>query len=338
MHSNLSRLGLGCYPLGGGYGTVAEEEAVATVDTALEHGWTLLDTAEAYLESEARLGSILRGRRDRVFLATKVFPCEAYSYANMRRALDNSLRKLQTDRIDLYQLHGPQDWVMAFDDSPTIDELGANLRRLLDSGDILNVGVCNLPVSTLQALSEQVPLFSTQNLLSILDREGGDDGIHLPVEQEILPWAHANDVAFLAFSPLARGLLADNLDPDRTFPVDDERHFLPRFDPANYPEWVALAHRLQAWANDHGRSLVHLAVAWTLSVPGVTSTLIGAKSARQIEAIAGADSWLLSPSELVEIEGVVATLPESAHGTKSIVWDHFPASALAGMSDRRHGR
>lgn len=337
MTGELSRLGLGCYPLGGGYGTVADEEAAATVDAALAHGWTLLDTAEAYLESEARLGKILQGRRDRVFLATKVFPCEAYSYANMRRALDNSLRKLQTDRIDLYQLHGPQDWVMAFDDSPAVDELGANLRRLLDSGDILNVGVCNLPVVTLKALNAQVPLFSTQNLLSILDREGGDDGIHLPVEQEILPWAHANGVAFLAFSPLARGLLADNLDPSRTFPPDDERHFLPRFGPATYPDWVALAHRLQAWANDHGRSLVHLAVAWTLSMPGVTTTLIGAKSPRQIEAISGAETWTLSPSDLAEIEAIVATLPESAHA-KSIVWDHFPASALAGMSDRRHGR
>jgi aryl-alcohol dehydrogenase-like predicted oxidoreductase len=227
---------------------------------------------------------------------------------------------------------------MPFADSPTVDELGAGLQQLLDSGDILNVGVCNLPVSTLEALNSRVPLFSTQNLLSILDREGGEDGIHLPVEQEILPWAAQNDVRFLAFSPLARGLLADNLDPRRTFPPDDERHFLPRFDPLTYPEWVALAHRLQAWANDHGRSLVHLAVAWTLSTPGVTTTLIGAKSPRQVESIVGADSWVLTQSDLLEIESIVETLPESAHAAKSIVWDHFPAEALGGMSDRRHGR
>jgi aryl-alcohol dehydrogenase-like predicted oxidoreductase len=337
MAKALSRLGLGCYPLGGGYGPVADDEAKATVDAALASGWTLLDTAEAYLESEARLGHILQGRRDGVFLATKVFPCQAYSFANMRRALDNSLRKLQTDRIDLYQLHGPQDWVTAFADSPSTEELADSLNRLLASGDILNVGVCNLPEPALQALNERVPLFSTQNLLSILDREGGDDGIHLAVEQEILPWARAHDVAFLAFSPLARGLLSDNLDPNRVFSPDDERYFLPRFSPEVYPDWVALAQRLQDWAKDHGHSLVHLAVAWTLSVPGVTSTLIGAKSPQQIEAIAGAESWVLSPQDLNEIEDLVATLPESAQAAKSIVWDHFPPSALAGMVEKRHG-
>lgn len=337
MAGGLSRLGLGCYPLGGGYGPVSDEEARATVDVALSSGWTLLDTAEAYLESETRLGDILRGRRDSVFLATKVFPCEPYSYRAMRQALDNSLRKLKTDRIDLYQLHGPQDWVMPFPDGPSIEELGDNLQRLLDSGDILNVGVCNLPVETLEGLNSRVRLFSTQNLLSILDREGGDDDIHLPVEQEILPWCLSNDVGFLAFSPLARGLLSDNADPTRTFSPDDERHFLPRFSPEVYPEWVALAHRLQAWANDHGRTLVHLAVAWTLSVPGVTSTLIGAKTPGQIEAIAGADTWILSAEDLREIEDIVLTLPASARDAKSIVWDHFPASALAGMVHKRHG-
>lgn len=336
MTRSLSRLGLGCYPLGGGYGPVSDAEAQATVDTALSSGWTLLDTAEAYLDSEVRLGQILKGRRDAVFLATKVFPCESYSYRNMRRALDNSLRKLQTDRIDLYQLHGPQDWVMPFPDSPTLDELGDSLQRLLDSGDILNVGVCNLSVETLQGLNDRVRLFSTQNLLSILDREGGDDGIHLPVEQEILPWCVRNDVGFLAFSPLARGLLSDNADPKRVFAPDDERHFLPRFSPEVYPDWVHLAHKLQAWANDHGRTLVHLAVAWTLAVPGVTSTLIGAKSPKQIEAIAGADTWELSAQDLLEIEGIVDTIPASARDAKSIVWDHFPASALAGMVRKRH--
>jgi aryl-alcohol dehydrogenase-like predicted oxidoreductase len=142
---------------------------------------------------------------------------------------------------------------------------------------------------------------------------------------------------FIAFSPLSRGLLADDLDPTRTFGPDDERHFLPRYRPGVYQEYVALARRLQGWAADHGRTLVQLAVAWTLARPGVTNTLIGAKSPAQVTAVAGADTWALSPVDLAEIDSIVATLPPQAAAAKMIVWDHFPPEALAGLRRRRHG-
>ena len=126
--------------------------------------------------------------------------------------------------------------------------------RLVESGRVRHVGVCNLPLSTIEALAAHVELFSTQNLYSLYDR-GGDDPIHLPVSAEILPWTRDHGVRFLAFSPLARGLLGAGLDPARTFPPDDERHFLPRFQPDVYPHWARLSNRLEAWAADHGRSL-----------------------------------------------------------------------------------
>jgi aryl-alcohol dehydrogenase-like predicted oxidoreductase len=331
----LSRLALGCYPLGGGYGHVARSEAEATIDAALDAGWTFFDTAEAYLESEVVLGETLRSRRDRVFLATKVFPCEPYRLANITVALDNSLRRLQTDVIDLYQLHGPQDWVVSFPDAAAVDEIAAALGALLDSGKVRHVGVCNLPLATLEELQRSIPLFSTQNLYSLYD-QGGSDAIHLPVGDVIRPWAAAHDVNFFAFSPLARGLLGARLDPNRTFPPDDERHYLPRFQPEVFPEWARLSNRLESWALDHGRSLPELAVAWTLAANGVTSTLIGAKTASQVEALAGAESWHLGADELAEIDALLATLPPQAAEAKSIVWDHFPPEAVAGMRDRRH--
>lgn len=228
----MSRIALGCYPLGGGYGGVSEREARATIDAALEAGWTFLDTAEAYLDSEERLGRILAGRRDSVFIATKAFPSETYTYEHLSAALDRSLARLQTDRIDLYQLHGPEDWVLHFDEETPLEELAETLTRLRESGKALRIGVCNLDGETLRTLAERSDLFSTQNLYSLLDRGDEDDPLHLPVERDIIPTAASLGLAFLAFSPLSRGLLADDLNPHRTFAPDDERHFLP---PASSP-------------------------------------------------------------------------------------------------------
>lgn len=332
----MSRIALGCYPLGGGYGGVSEREAAATVDAALEAGWSFLDTAETYLDSEERLGRILAGRRDRVFLATKAFPCETYTYEHLSTALERSLARLQTDRIDLYQLHGPEDWVVRFDDETPLDALADSLTRLRESGKALRIGVCNLDGPTLRALSERTELFSTQNLYSLLDRGQEEDPIHLPVEREIIPTAAHLGLAFLAFSPLSRGLLADDLDPRRTFAADDERHFLPRYQPDAYPHFVDLAHRLQSWAANHGRSLAQLAVAWTLANPDVSSSLVGAKSPKQIAAIADAEDWRFDAHELMEIDEIVATLPPTAHAVKSIVWDHFSPEALGRLRDRRY--
>ncbi|MBA3735630.1 MAG: aldo/keto reductase [Actinobacteria bacterium] len=332
----MPRIALGCYPLGGGYGGLNEKDARYTVDAALDSGWRFLDTAETYLDSEERLGRILQGRRDEIFLATKAFPCETYSYEHLSAALDGSLTRLQTDWVDLYQLHGPEDWVATFGEKTALDELGDSLTRLRHSGRTLNVGVCNLDAETLVSLSRRAQLFSTQNLYSLLDRGEEDDPAHLPVETEIIPTAKKLGIAFLAFSPLSRGLLADNLERGRTFRDDDERSSLPRFQPAVYPHYVEVAHSLQAWAADHGRSLVQLAVAWTLANPGVTSTLVGAKSAAQVRAISGAESWLLSASDLAEIDGILSTLHPDAQAAKMIVWDHFRPEFFSRLRDRRY--
>jgi len=332
-----SRLGLGCYPLGGGYGTVDDSAARRTVDAALDAGWTFLDTAETYLESEERLGAILEGRRDRVFLATKAFPSEPYTYANLSVAVASSLRRLRTDHIDLYQLHGPQDWVTSFPDSPSTEEIADALVRLKADGKVRDVGVCNQPPDVLATIHARAGLYSTQNLYSMLDRGAEDDPLHLPVERRIIPFAREHGLRFIAFSPLSRGLLADGLDPARTFGPDDERHFLPRYQAGVYEHYVALSRALQAWAQDHGRSLVQLAVAWTLARPGVTNTLIGAKRPEQVQAVVGADSWTLSATDLAEIDAIVASLPAEAAAARMIVWDHFPPEALAGLRRRRHG-
>jgi aryl-alcohol dehydrogenase-like predicted oxidoreductase len=333
--TTLSPLALGGYALGGGYGAVSEADARSTIDAALEAGWTAIDTAETYLDSEERLGRILRGRRDRVFLAAKAFPCESYSRRNLEAALDATLRRLGTDRVDLYQLHGDEDWVQPFGPTP-IDELAETLDGLRRSGKALHVGVSNFAVERLDALAQRTTVFSTQNLYSLIDRGHDTDRLHLDVEGTILPYAVRHGIAVLAYSPLSRGLLADDLDPARTFAPDDERHFLPRYQKGVYAHYVALAHRLSAWARQRGHTLTQLAVAWTLRHPAVTTTIVGAKRPEQVAAVAGAERWHLEEAEIAEIDAIVDELPAVAKAAKMTVWDHFDTAVLDRLVARRH--
>jgi len=336
LPSTWSRLSLGCYPLGGGYGDVDEDAARATVDAALDCGWTLIDTAEAYLDSEDRLGRILEGRRDRVFLATKAFPCDSYSYEHLEAALDGSLRRLRTDRIDLYQLHGREDWVYPY--GPTeLEEVADALTRLRRSGKAVHVGVSNFPVEMLDELASHTTVFSTQNLYSLIDRGDEPDKLHLAVEKEILPYARERGIAVLAYSPLSRGLLAEGLDPTHVFPENDERHFLPRYQPGIYEHYVTLADRLASWAHDYGTTLPKLAIAWTLQHPAVTATIVGPKRPEHVYAVAGADELRLDAAQLNELDQIVDTLPPAARAARMVVMDHSTEESHEWIRLRRGG-
>jgi aryl-alcohol dehydrogenase-like predicted oxidoreductase len=331
----MSRLALGCYPLGGGYGSVSEDQARETVAAALDAGWTFLDTAETYLDSEERLGRILGNRRDAVFLATKVFPCEPYSAENLVAAAEAALRRLNTDRIDLLQLHGPEDWVI--DDPPTpVDEIAEALDGLRKSGKALRFGACNVSVDFVAELHERVGLFSLQDLYGILDAGVDEDLPNMPSVSRKLDYAEDHGVRFLAYSPLARGLLSDDLARDRKFPLDDERHYLPRYQPGVYEHFADLAATLSAWAHEQGRTLRQLAVAWCLRNPVVASVLIGAKSPAQIAQIAGADGWVLTSDDMEFVAGAVAAMPRAAREALVTVWDHFSPASLDRLRERRH--
>ncbi|HXW34622.1 MAG TPA: aldo/keto reductase [Acidimicrobiales bacterium] len=329
----LSRIGLGCYALGGGYGNVTEADAGATVDAAIACGWTLVDTAESYLDSEYRLGRILKSRREDVFLATKVFPCEPYTEDNIVTAAEASLRRLQTDRIDLYQLHGPEDWIRPY--ATPLDEVAGALNRLVDEGKILRVGACNFPVQDLEELNKHVRLFSLQDLYGPLDPGAEYDLPNIPSVTRKLQFAADHGIAFLAYSPLARGLLSANPHTKRSFPREDERHYLPRYQAGVYEHFAALAQQLADWAGQRGRSLPELAIAWCLHNPTVTSVLVGAKSPEQVRQLANAESWTLSDDDVAFVDAAVSTLPDVAKEALVTIWDHFPEAAVDAMSARR---
>ena len=161
-------------------------------------------------------GGSLKSRRDDVFLATKVFPCEPYNENNIVTAAEASLRRLQTDRIDLYQLHGPEGWIRPY--ATPLDEVAGALDRLVDAGKILRVGASNFPVPDLEELSKHVRVFSLQDLYGPLDPGTEHDMPNIPSVTKKLQFAANHGIAFLAYSPLARGCSARTRPPSEHFP------------------------------------------------------------------------------------------------------------------------
>ncbi|MGY0233988.1 aldo/keto reductase [Longispora urticae] len=286
-----ARLGLGTFALTGGYGTLRDVDPARTVLRAFEAGWRVFDAADSYRGSEDLLGATLRPVRDDVFLATKVFPRGRYTAARLTAAVDRSLRRLRTDRIDLFQLHAPENAVdRTVVPTPAV-ELAASLNALLASGKVLRVGVSNHPSVRITELHRHVPLFSSQEIVNLYDRHTGT----------VVEHCAAMGLGVLAYSPLARGLLTDGT---RTVPAsDDLRARLPGFGTASHPRHDATT-RLAAWAADHGRSVTELALAWVLGRPGVTVALTGAKTPEHVDLAARAADWTLTGAQRAEVENL----------------------------------
>jgi aryl-alcohol dehydrogenase-like predicted oxidoreductase len=285
-------IGFGAWPIGGGMGAVDEQQAVRTLHHALDAGITLIDTAEAYRTSEQLIGRALRawpGRREEVFLATKVRGSDL-SRAHVMEACEQSLRHLQVDYVDLLQAH-------SWDAGHPIEETMRAFDDLVQQGKVRWVGVSNFNVEQMEAAWRVRPFQSLQPRYNLLDRQ---------VEAEILPYCREKGIGVLAHSPLAKGLLTGKYRPDHVFPPDDERSRMPRFQGEEFRRHLAAAGRLEAWARERGHSLVELAIAWVLSHPAITVCLCGAKSPEQVDEHVRAAAWRLAPHERDEVERVLA--------------------------------
>jgi aryl-alcohol dehydrogenase-like predicted oxidoreductase len=292
-------LGLGAWPLGGGMGHVDERAAIATIHAAIEHGITLIDTAQGYRTSEATLGKALRGGyRERVFLATKVSDASAGGFSRRRieSALENSLRALQVEVIDLYQIH-------FWDDQTPISETMETLAGLQAEGKIRYFGVSNFTVDQMKQALETAHVQANQLPYNLFDRwiEGGE-----------IDTCEQAGIGILAHSALAKGLLAGKYTPDWTFPADDERShadIFPQFHGARFQQYLAAAEQLKAIARDKGLTLLQLAIAWTLRLPAITCALVGAKTPEQIEDYLGAVGVTFGEDELAQIRAIIANTP-----------------------------
>lgn len=285
-------LGLGAWPLGGGMGQVEERTAIATVRTAIDSGITLVDTAQAYLTSEATLGKALKdGYRERCFLATKV--SGDYSAQGIRTAMDNSLRCLDVDYVDLYQIHS---WSTQY----PVEESIETLARLQREGKTRYIGVSNYDAGQMRQAMQTAQLQSTQPRYNMLDRQ---------IEAEDIAFCEQGGIGILAHSPLAKGLLTGKYAPGHKFPTDDERSGFPRFQGETFARYLSVADQLREVAHDKGLTLVQMAIAWELRLPAITCVLVGAKNPQQVKDHLGAVGVTFGSDELARIEKILDAAP-----------------------------
>jgi aryl-alcohol dehydrogenase-like predicted oxidoreductase len=295
----VSRIAFGTWQLGGEWGRFDEAAAIDAIRRARDLGITLFDTAQAYGfgASEQLLGKALRpelrGDRDGVVIATKggIRPPERdASAAFLRQGVEESLRHLGVDFIDIYQVHWP-------DPGTPADETAGALQEMVDEGKIRHVGVSNYDVAHMEAFEAVRPVEILQPPYHLFKRD---------IEEAILPYARAHDIGVLAYSPLASGLLTGRIDEDATFAADDWRSQASAFTGEGLRRNVGIVRRLDALASDLGITLGQLAIAWVLARPGVHVAIVGARSSANIEASAAAAEVELGPEALSRIEEIAA--------------------------------
>jgi aryl-alcohol dehydrogenase-like predicted oxidoreductase len=276
----------GTWPLGGAYGGYEESQAISTMQAAMDAGLTFIDTAEGYMNAEAIIGKSIKGRRDELFIATKISG-DDHSTEHIHEALNNSLRLMGTDHVDLYQLHRATD--------RPIEETMGDLLRLRDDGKIRYIGISNFSAEEIDEAAGFGRIHSGQPRYNMLFRE---------VEDDLLPAYERNGIGVMAHSVLAKGLLGGRYKPGDTFPLDDERSGWPAFKGESFERTYEVTQRLQAWAQDRGRDIVQLAIAWPIAHPAVYTSIVGARKPEDLAVLAEAGSWKLSAQELEEIEAI----------------------------------
>ncbi len=285
-------IGLGAWPIGGGMGNMGDRDSIDTVRTAIDSGITLLDTAQAYRTSEATLGRALKdGYRERCFLATKV--SRQYSRGDIENAIENSLRNLDVDYVDLYQIHS---WNPQY----PIEESMETMARLQEQGKTRFIGVSNFNAAQMQQAYDIAPFHSNQPRYNMFDRN---------IEAEDLDFCRQTGIGILAHSPLGKGLLTGKYAPGHVFSEDDERANSSRFQGDLFARYLAVADELQSVAADKNMTMVQLAIAWLLRREEVTCVLVGAKNPDQVKEHVGAADVDFSDDELERIEKILQDTP-----------------------------
>ncbi len=294
----VSVVGLGCNNFGG---RLDYDSTAAVVHSAIDAGITFFDTADIYggTKSEEFLGRALGARRDEIVLATK-FGMQVDAERKgakpdyVPRALEDSLRRLQTDHIDLYQLHAPDPT------TPIADTLGA-LDECVRAGKVREIGCSNFTVAQLQEAESAPPagaahFVSVQNQYSLLHRD---------VEGDVLPECERAGLSFLPYFPLASGVLTGKYRRGEAPPAGARLSGVKANEGPLADDKLAVVERLTAFAQSRGRTTVELAIAWIAAHGPVASVIAGATSPEQVGANVAAADWALGDDELAEIDALL---------------------------------
>ena len=291
-----ARLGFGAWAVGGsGWGAAEEEgERAAAIRHAVERGVTFFDTAPTYGggASERLLGRVLKAERERVAIATKVGPRD-----DPRASLEDSLRRLDTDYVDVVQLHETLErWEWQLE----------KLHALQLAGKALAVGLCNATHRQLERALTLAPLATYQAPYNLFDRD---------VEERTLPLCRERGLAFLAYRPLAAGLLTGKYAAPPQFADGDHRRQIYWFKGKEFERRRGVIERLRSLAQREGRSLIGLALGWLRSRPGVSVILVGARNSAQVGEIFDPDPGPLAPDTATQIDAIVADAFRPARST-----------------------
>ncbi len=312
-----SCVAFGAWAIGGGpwWGPTDDDESIRTIHAAIDAGINVIDTAPLYEhgKSEELVGRAIRDRRDKVLIATKCglwtrdargsewFTQGPYVVRRslrpdtIRIEIEDSLRRLGTDRIDLYQTH----WQAMEPEKTPIADTMACLMDLRAQGKIRAIGVSNATTADMDAYRAAGDLSACQPRYSMLDRA---------IEADVLPYCHRNAIAVLAYSPLEQGLLTGKIGMDRTFGADEFRNMIPWFKPANRARVLAMLDGWKDLCAAHACTLGQLVIAWTVAQPGLTIALCGARKVANVMENAAAGGMMLDAATLARMRSDVEAL------------------------------
>jgi aryl-alcohol dehydrogenase-like predicted oxidoreductase len=298
----ITPMGVGAWAMGGGgwafaWGPQDDNESISAIHEALDHGVNWIDTAAVYGlgHSEEVVARALAGRANKPYVFTK---CERVWNADrqispslkadsVRRECEASLRRLQVDTIDLYQVHWPEP-------AEDLEEGWGALAKLREEGKVRWIGVSNFNAGQMERCRAIAPVTSLQPPYSAVSPE---------IEKETLPYCQEHGIGVIVYSPMKSGLLTGTMTKERVaaFPADDFRRRALAFQEPNLTRNLALADKMKEIAARHGRSAGEVAIAWTLRHPAVTGAIVGMRSAAQARGVLGALEFRLSEAEIAEI-------------------------------------
>ena len=298
----VSAVALGCWPIAGMTSLdTNEQDSLATIAAALDAGINFIDTAYIYGsdgESERLIARALEGRREQAVIATKCGLHWDAAYereydgrpATLRRECEESLRRLNTDRVELLYLHAP-------DPKTPIAESAGALLELMQEGKAGAIGVSNFNVPQLEEFHAVCPISAFQPPYNMLQRQ---------IEADTLPWCRARGISVMVYWPLMKGLLAGKLTRGHVFQKGDGRAKYPMFQGEEWQRNQDFLDRLREIAAEARKTVAQLVINWTIHQPGITSALCGAKRPAQIQETAGSMGWQLTARQIAHIENALA--------------------------------